>query len=154
MAVQAAEGESRLMRSGIIVSGMTFLSRILGLARDVVVAYFFGASANADAFFLAFKIPNFFRRMFAEGAFSQAFVPVLAEAKRSGKEAVQDLIHYVSGALGCVLFGVTVLGVLGSAYLVTLFGFGWWRLEGPLERVYSKNIIYVHILSGGTQFEI
>ncbi|MEK9591597.1 MAG: lipid II flippase MurJ, partial [Gammaproteobacteria bacterium] len=88
MAVQAAEGESRLMRSGIIVSGMTFLSRILGLARDVVLAYFFGASANADAFFLAFKIPNFFRRMFAEGAFSQAFVPVLAEAKRSGKEAV------------------------------------------------------------------
>ena len=125
MAVQAAEGESRLMRSGIIVSGMTFLSRILGLARDVVLAYFFGASANADAFFLAFKIPNFFRRMFAEGAFSQAFVPVLAEAKRSGKEAVEDLIHYVSGALGCVLFGITVLGVLGSAYLVMLFGFGY-----------------------------
>ena len=141
MAVQAAEGESRLMRSGIIVSGMTFLSRILGLARDVVLAYFLGASANADAFFLAFKIPNFFRRMFAEGAFSQAFVPVLAEAKRSGTEAVQDLIQYVSGALGCVLLGVTVVGVLGSAYLVMLFGFGYVIQEDDAQLQLAGHLL-------------
>ena len=61
---------------------MTMISRVLGLLRDIVIAKVFGASANADAFFVAFKIPNFLRRLFAEGAFSQAFVPVLADTKR------------------------------------------------------------------------
>ncbi|MEE3191573.1 MAG: lipid II flippase MurJ, partial [Pseudomonadota bacterium] len=68
---------SSLLRSSSIVSVMTLLSRVLGLARDVIVAQYFGA--RADAFFVAFKIPNFFRRLFAEGAFSVAFVPVLSE---------------------------------------------------------------------------
>ena len=67
-----------LLRSSALVGAMTMLSRVLGLVRDIVVAAFVGASANADAFFVAFKIPNFLRRLFAEGAFAQAFVPVLA----------------------------------------------------------------------------
>ena len=68
-----------LMRSGLVVSAMTMLSRVLGLARDVVIATLLGAGDGADAFFVAFKIPNFLRRLFAEGAFNQAFVPVLSE---------------------------------------------------------------------------
>jgi putative peptidoglycan lipid II flippase len=70
---------SGLLRSSGLISAMTMLSRVLGLIRDMVVANFFGAGAGADVFFLAFKIPNFFRRLFAEGAFAQAFVPVLTE---------------------------------------------------------------------------
>ena len=69
----------RLLKSGIIVSGMTLVSRVLGLVRDVVIAHLIGAGAAADVFLFANRIPNFLRRLFAEGAFSQAFVPVLAE---------------------------------------------------------------------------
>ncbi|MDH5171782.1 MAG: murein biosynthesis integral membrane protein MurJ, partial [Gammaproteobacteria bacterium] len=71
-----------LLRASATVGSMTMLSRVLGLVRDVVIAAFVGASANADAFFVAFRIPNFLRRLFAEGAFSQAFVPVLADYKQ------------------------------------------------------------------------
>ena len=70
-----------LLKSSAVVGSMTMVSRVLGLLRDIVLAAFVGASANADAFFVAFKIPNFLRRLFAEGAFSQAFVPVLADYK-------------------------------------------------------------------------
>jgi len=69
----------KLLKSTAVVSFMTFLSRISGLVRDVVFARFFGADAATDAFFVAFKIPNLLRRQFAEGAFSQAFVPVFTE---------------------------------------------------------------------------
>ena len=82
-----------LLRSSALVGSMTMLSRVLGLVRDVVIAAFVGASDNADAFFVAFKIPNFLRRLFAEGAFSQAFVPVLADYKQEGSVvAVKALI--------------------------------------------------------------
>lgn len=76
---------SGLLRSSIIVSLMTLLSRVLGMVRDIVVARYFGSNSAADAFFVAFRIPNFLRRLFAEGAFAQAFVPVLSEyrTKRS-----------------------------------------------------------------------
>ena len=76
------------IRSSSIVAAMTFLSRILGLVRDFVIARYFGANALTDAFLVAFRIPNFFRRLFAEGAFSQAFLPILADVKanKSDKE--------------------------------------------------------------------
>ena len=73
-----------LLRSSAVVGSMTMLSRVLGLLRDVVIAAAFGAAETADAFFVAFKIPNFLRRLFAEGAFSQAFIPVLADYKTQG----------------------------------------------------------------------
>ena len=73
-----APRETSLSRHGVTVAAMTGMSRVSGFIRDMVLSYFFGASAFADAFFVAFRIPNFFRRLFAEGAFSQAFVPVLA----------------------------------------------------------------------------
>ena len=75
----AAPKAPSLLRSGLVVSVMTLLSRVLGMVRDIVVAAYFGSQSEADAFFIAFKIPNFLRRLFAEGAFAQAFVPVLSE---------------------------------------------------------------------------
>ena len=89
-----------LLRSSAVVGSMTMLSRVLGLIRDIVIAGFIGASANADAFFVAFKIPNFLRRLFAEGAFAQAFVPVLSDYKELGSfAAVQQLVNRVAGVL-------------------------------------------------------
>lgn len=115
-----------LLRSTGIVSAFTLLSRVLGLVRDVVVANYFGAGGGADAFFVAFKIPNFFRRLFAEGAFSQAFVPVLSEyrTKRSHEE-VQLLVSHVAGSLGMVLFLATVLCVAFAPAVTWLFAPGF-----------------------------
>lgn len=114
-----------LVRSTTVVGSMTFLSRISGLARDIVVAGFFGASQLMDAFVFAFKLPNLLRRFFAEGAFQQAFVPIIAEfrATRSLDEA-RALIARVSGTLALTLFVVTVLGVLAAPIMVLIFGTG------------------------------
>lgn len=116
-----------LLRSSAVVGVMTMLSRVLGLIRDVVVASYFGASSSADAFFVAFKIPNFLRRLFAEGAFAQAFVPVLSEY-RSQRDfyAVQHLVNAVAGTLGGVLVFVTALAVLGAPVLTALFAPGFY----------------------------
>ncbi|PWI32071.1 murein biosynthesis integral membrane protein MurJ [Vibrio albus] len=125
----------RLLKSGLIVSMMTFISRVLGLVRDVVVANLMGAGASADVFFFANKIPNFLRRLFAEGAFSQAFVPVLTEYESSGdKNRTRELIARVSGTLGGIVTIVTLLGVVGSGAVAALFGAGWfidWLNDGP-----------------------
>jgi len=105
---------------------MTTLSRVLGLARDVVFANFLGAGGNTDAFFIAFKIPNFFRRLFAEGAFSQAFVPVLTEYKtQRSEEEVRSLIQNVAGTLGGILFLLTVIAALAAPVLVMVFAPGF-----------------------------
>ncbi|GMQ47535.1 murein biosynthesis integral membrane protein MurJ [Vibrio sp. 10N] len=125
----------RLLKSGMIVSAMTLVSRVLGLVRDVVVANLMGAGASADVFFFANKIPNFLRRLFAEGAFSQAFVPVLTEYHASGdKNKTRELIAKASGTLGVIVTIVTLLGILGSSVVTALFGFGWfldWLNDGP-----------------------
>ena len=115
-----------LVRSSGIVSFMTLLSRFLGLARDMVIANFFGAGAGADSFFLAFKIPNFFRRLFGEGAFSQSFVPVLSEYRTSKPHGeVRRLVSAISGSLGLTLAGITLLGVVAAPLVVSLFAFGF-----------------------------
>ncbi|MDC5820956.1 murein biosynthesis integral membrane protein MurJ [Vibrio europaeus] len=125
----------RLLKSGMIVSAMTLISRVLGLVRDVVVANLMGAGASADVFFFANKIPNFLRRLFAEGAFSQAFVPVLTEYHAAGEiDKTRQLIARAAGTLGVIVSIVTVLGVLGSGVVTALFGFGWfldWLNGGP-----------------------
>src|SRR3989304_3711228 len=116
----------RLLRSTVTVGGMTFLSRILGLVRDVVLARFIGAGMGADAFFVAFRIPNFLRRLFAEGAFSQAFVPVLSEYKtQRGQAEVRDLADHVVGALGGILFLVTLAGIFAAPLLIVVFAPGF-----------------------------
>src|SRR5450631_2403405 len=106
-----------LLRSMLSFSAMTFISRILGLARDQVINAVFGVSWMTDAFWVAFRIPNFLRRLFAEGSFSVAFVPILTEFKEARSHAeLKDLIARTSGTLGGILFVVTALGMLGAGW--------------------------------------
>lgn len=108
-----------LLKSLAAVSSMTMFSRVLGFIRDAIIARIFGAGVAADAFFVAFKLPNLLRRIFAEGAFSQAFVPILAEYKnQQGDEATRTFIAYVSGMLTLILAIVTVLGVLAAPWVI------------------------------------
>jgi putative peptidoglycan lipid II flippase len=105
---------------------MTMLSRVLGLVRDIVFARLFGAGLVMDAFFVAFKIPNIFRRFFAEGAFSQSFVPVFADYEENRSPAeVKELVDRVAGTLGLVLFVFTAIGVIAAPVLISVFGMGW-----------------------------
>lgn len=135
-------GKGGLLRSSAVVSVMTLLSRVLGMVRDMVVASYFGSGAAADAFFIAFKIPNFLRRLFAEGAFAQAFVPVLSEyrTKRTLTE-VKLLVDRTAGMLGLILTGITAIGVLASPYVVMVFAPGFhdepakMQLAGELLRI-------------------
>jgi putative peptidoglycan lipid II flippase len=123
----------KLLKSTALVGTATIASRILGFIRDMVFARYFGASGETDAFFLAFKIPNFMRRLFAEGSFSLAFVPVLSEARASGdRRALRDLIDHVSGTLLAILLIITAIGVLAAPALVALFAPGWY-FEGRAE---------------------
>ncbi len=116
----------KLLKSTAVVSAMTLISRILGFVRDMIFARFFGAGIGTDAFFIAFKIPNFMRRLFAEGAFSQAFVPVLGEYKTSGDvEEVRELVDRVAGTLAVILFLITLLGVLAAPLLIMIFAPGF-----------------------------
>ncbi len=121
-----SSGAKRLLQSTATVGGFTFLSRILGFARDVILARYFGAGPVMDAFFVAFKIPNFFRRLFAEGAFSQAFVPVLGEIHtQKGHEETRRLIAETSGTLGIILLIFSALGILFAPYFIDLFAPGF-----------------------------
>lgn len=118
-----------LLRSSALVSFMTQISRVLGMARDIVLANAIGAghTPGADAFFLAFRIPQFLRRLFAEGAFQQAFVPVLAEYRARGDHnAVRDLVNHVAGVLGGASLAVSMLVVLASPWFTVLFAPGFW----------------------------
>ncbi|ENG8006748.1 murein biosynthesis integral membrane protein MurJ [Vibrio alginolyticus] len=139
----------RLLKSGMIVSAMTFISRVLGLVRDVVVANLMGAGASADVFFFANKIPNFLRRLFAEGAFSQAFVPVLTESHAQGDmDKTRELIARAAGTLGVIVSIVTILGVLGSGVVTALFGFGWfldWMHGGPAAEKFELASVMLKI---------
>ena len=147
-----------LLRSSLVVGVMTMLSRVLGLVRDVVIAGYFGSSAAADAFFVAFKIPNFLRRLFAEGAFSQAFVPVLSEYRtRKPLEEVRILVSRVSGVLAGTLLMVTVLCMLGAPILIRLFAPGFidepekLALAGDMLRITFPYLLLISLtaLAGG-----
>src|SRR6476661_1627701 len=101
------------------VSGMTMVSRVTGLLRELLIARAFGASAYTDAFFVAFRIPNLLRRLFAEGAFSQAFVPILAEYKNQrGDDATRELIDHVATVLIWALVVTCIAGVVGAPVVV------------------------------------
>lgn len=134
---------SSLVRSGVIVSAMTMLSRVLGLARDVVFARFLGADANADAFFVAFKVPNFLRRLFAEGAFAQAFVPVLSELREKNTgAALNHFVNHVAGCLGVTLLAVTILCVIAAPLLATVFAPGFY-FDNPEKLALTGNLIRI-----------
>ena len=119
--------DSGLLRSSGVVSFFTMLSRVMGLARDIVFARVIGADAFADVFFVAFKIPNFFRRLFAEGAFAQAFVPILGEYREKGSQAaVKELVNRVTGTLGITLLGLTLIIVVASPVMAAIFAPKWF----------------------------
>jgi putative peptidoglycan lipid II flippase len=124
-----------LLKSLSTVGGHTLLSRILGFVRDLVFAHVFGANAYTDAFFVAFKIPNFLRRLFAEGAFATAFVPVLTEyrTQRDFRE-LKDFVDHIAGTLGLVLLVVSLIGVVAAPLIVSLFAFGW-VMGGETEKL-------------------
>jgi putative peptidoglycan lipid II flippase len=117
-----------LFKSASTVSLLTLASRVTGLVRELLIASMFGASALTDAFNVAFRIPNLFRRLFAEGAFSQAFVPVLAASKaQQGEQATRLVIDHVATVLAWVLVVVSVLGVLLAPWLV-------WAMASGLQQ--------------------
>lgn len=115
-----------LLRSGALVGALTFISRILGLVRDVVIAVLFGARPEADAFFVAFRIPNLFRRLFAEGAFSAGFIPVLSEFRSARSHGeVRLFVARVAGMLGVALLLLTLVGMLAAPLVVGVFAPGF-----------------------------
>ncbi|HEX7080024.1 MAG TPA: murein biosynthesis integral membrane protein MurJ [Gammaproteobacteria bacterium] len=123
-----------LLASTGVVGAMTLVSRITGLARDIAFSHWFGAGLLMDAFFVAFKIPNLLRRFFAEGAFSQAFVPVLSEYRSVRSPAdVRALIDRTAGTLTVVLFAVTAIGVVAAPLLILVFAPGFGGGDGRQE---------------------
>jgi len=126
----------------MVTGSMTLISRITGLVRDVVIGQVFGASPAADAFFVAFKIPNLFRRLFAEGAFAQSFVPVFGEYRETRSEAeLHDLARHVVGTLGGVLLVVTTLGVAGAPWLIVVFAPGF--LDDPYRLTLAGDMLRI-----------
>jgi len=134
----------QLIKSTLIVSIMTFLSRVLGFVRDVIFAREFAASAGMDAFLIAFKIPNFMRRLFAEGAFNQAFVPTLGEYKENkDKIAVKDLVQHVAGTLGGWLFIITLIGVVAAPILIMIFAPGYLERQDQSQYELTVNLLRI-----------
>ncbi|MDZ7595945.1 MAG: murein biosynthesis integral membrane protein MurJ [Thiobacillus sp.] len=143
-----------LLKALAAVSSMTLLSRILGFVRDAIIARVFGAGMLTDAFFVAFKIPNLLRRLFAEGAFSQAFVPILAEYKnRRGHDATQNLVNQVGTALTLVLIVVALLGVVGAPWVAYVSAPGFradpdkFELTVTLLRITFPYIIFISLVA-------
>ncbi|WP_036774957.1 murein biosynthesis integral membrane protein MurJ [Photorhabdus australis] len=131
-----------LLKSLAAVSSMTMFSRVLGFIRDAIIARIFGAGAASDAFFVAFKLPNLLRRIFAEGAFSQAFVPILAEYKnQQGDEATRTFIAYISGMLTLVLAIVTVLGILAAPWVIYITAPGF--TDNPDKFILTTNLLRI-----------
>jgi putative peptidoglycan lipid II flippase len=142
-----------LLRALAAISSLTFVSRVLGYARDFFIARLFGASLATDAFFVAFKIPNLLRRLFAEGAFSQAFVPILAEQKNRNPSEVRDLIDRVATLLSIALVIAAALGMAAAPLIVYLTapGFaaepGKFALTVELLRITFPYIIFISLVS-------
>ena len=143
-----------LLKSLAAVSSMTMFSRVLGFARDAIVARIFGAGMATDAFFVAFKLPNLLRRIFAEGAFSQAFVPILAEYKsKQGEDATRVFVSYVSGLLTLALAVVTVAGMLAAPWVIMVTAPGFadtadkFTLTTQLLRITFPYILLISLAS-------
>jgi putative peptidoglycan lipid II flippase len=143
-----------LLRALSTISGMTLLSRITGLARESIKAAAFGAGVQMDAFEAAFRLPNILRRLFAEGAFSQAFVPILAEyERRRGQEATRVLVGHVGSLLALILLGVTAIGVIAAPWLVYLLASGFAATPGKVEltatmiRIVFPYVFFISLVS-------
>jgi putative peptidoglycan lipid II flippase len=133
----------QLLRAGSVVSSMTMISRVLGLLRDICFATVIADKPGADAFFVAFRVPQFLRRLFSEGAFSQAFVPVLSEYRVNGsKAAVQELINRVCGCLGLSLLLVTLPVVVFSPFFTMLFAPGFY-IDYPEKFALASELVRI-----------
>ncbi len=133
---------------------MTFISRILGFLRDVLIARIFGAGVETDAFFVAFRIPNLLRRLFAEGAFSQAFVPILAEYKNTrSPEDTRHLIDHITQLLGVTLFVITLIGVIAAPLVIYVSAPGFsddaekFALTVSLLQITFPYIFFISLVS-------
>jgi len=147
---------AKLLKSTVVTGGMTLISRISGLVRDVLFASFLGASAGpaADAFYVAFRIPNLFRRFFGEGAFSQAFVPVMSEYREKGDhEVARSFVSHMAGRFTVLLFAITVVGVVGAPLLVMALapGFideaGKFALTAEMVRITFPYMMLISLVS-------
>jgi putative peptidoglycan lipid II flippase len=147
-----------LFRVLATVSGMTMVSRVTGLARETLTARIFGAGEMTDAFFVAFRIPNLLRRLFGEGAFSQAFVPILGEfkARRSAAET-KTLVDHVATVLTWALVGVTLIGVVAAPFVVWLLAGGFktgdaatYDLAVLLTRIMFPYITLIALAAGAS----
>ncbi len=143
-----------LLKSAASVSAMTLLSRVTGFVRDTLMAIAFGAGFAMDAFVVAFRIPNLLRRLFAEGAFSQAFVPVLGEYRaRQGEDATRALASRVLGLLSVVLLGATLVGIVGAPLLVYASAYGFAKdadkfdLTVTMLRICFPYIFFISLTS-------
>ncbi len=142
----------KLFRSTSIVSGMTLLSRLVGFARDVILSMAFGAGPAFDAFVIAFKLPNFVRQLFADGAFSQAFVPIIAEYKTiMPPDKVREFIDRVTGVLFVSLFVVVVIAQLFAPFIVMIFAPGFlgdlaqFHLTTSLLRIIFPYLLFISL---------
>ena len=142
-----------LLGSLFTISALTLVSRILGLIRDMVFASYFGATAMMDAFNVAFRIPNLFRRFFGEGAFNQSFVPVFSEYYEKKRDQLPLFIAEVSGSLGIVLLGITILGIFFAPELVLVFASGFksdpekFALTADLVRIMIPYVFLICMLA-------
>jgi len=143
-----------LLKSLATISGLTLVSRILAFVRDVLIARVFGAGMATDAFFVAFKLPNLLRRLFAEGAFSQAFVPIFGEYRnRRGHEETQLLVDHVTTMLAIILFVVTLVGIIAAPVIVYISAPGFLKdapkfdLTVQLLRITTPYIFFISLVA-------
>jgi putative peptidoglycan lipid II flippase len=143
-----------LLKTLSTVSALTLLSRIAGLARESLKAFAFGAGVQMDAFEAAFRLPNILRRLFAEGAFSQAFVPILSEYQRSrGDAATRDLTGRIATLLAVVLVALSALGIVAAPWLVYVLAGGFSQTPGKVEltteliRIMFPYILFISLVS-------
>jgi len=141
-----------IFKSTAVTGAATLVSRITGLAREMIYAQAFGASAFMDAWLVAFKIPNFLRRLFAEGSFSQAFVPVISEYKmRRSQDEARELVDSVAGTFGVILFFITLLGVIGAPLIILAFAPSWhnepdkWHLATSMLRWTFPYLFFISL---------
>ena len=138
---ETSKGRRGLLGAVATVGGITVISRVLGLLRDIIIARLLGAGVGADAFFVAFRIPNFLRRLFAEGAFSQAFVPVLSEYKtQRARDETRELIAHTAGALTLVLVLITSIGILFAPWVIGVFAPGFHAGDGVKLRLAEQML--------------
>ncbi len=142
--------QEEITRSAGLVGSLTFMSRIAGYARDVVIAYFFGATASTDAFWVAFRIPNLLRRLFAEGSLTISFIPVFTEyLETKRKEEAKKVADAVFTILLSLLIVISIAGILLSPYIIKLFAAGFdqstFELAVSLNRIMFPYILFISL---------